>query len=742
MADKITYTDKVGVRSNSLPDINKWRDDDSNEVKSKFNALVDELGLGGVDDNVRVVSINTGGATNKIKDTLDAITDSSVNKPYLVVVRPGAGTTAYVEDNFTIPAYVTLISEGGRLVTTISANTTTGNLITLSDGSSVKGFTFTGKTGAGGTCVVAGSAGNYEVDSNNVLDCDIGISISHASAKVNILNHNLETSVDTITDGVLVSAGNVTIDILKVVNSSTITNIVRCLGTSVVTGRNIESFSANTSIGIKLEDTARVNMYGISLVDCNDGVVIEDGVTATFDNVKIFNAAQDGVRCDIGDGSAKDLSFSSVLIDSESAVSPRYDLNVICPNTTARGYIQADLSKAFINPSASFVTQTLNTFSGDQKFDLSAELGVGSQIRPKEAVFGEGDSHVNELVYSFDGVSTYTDRTTEAKSDSGSTWTFDGVTSGNAIYIANILLDSGSSPIPFYGVKIDINTAAVLGAGDIIAEYWNGAWTEFNACTVKSSGSYFKFAKDYFGQTGDFHIKFDPDILDDWAPNDPVTFGSNRYWVRFRISSNITTAPIFEQNKISSSRSEKNPDGSDEYHGNARTIKKVILSAAGPIEGNMQSADIYVDENVGEGFSNNRFTTVGDILGFNFELPEDCDTSGKLILVWKGKFAAAGDPQFTIRHKVVSPGDAMTISEPAASGDTITTLSTIRTIAANVREDFRVDLDVSAAIPARENGFGDEIWVTIQYSDRSTSGNFDLVSISANYLSDQNGRHL
>ena len=55
-----------------------------------------------------------------------------------------------------------------------------------------------------------------------------------------------------------------------------------------------------------------------------------------------------------------------------------------------------------------------------------------------------------------------------------------------------------------------------------------------------------------------------------------------------------------------------------------RTVKKLTLDAAGPIEGAMQSQDIYVDQNVGVAFENNRFTAVGDIYGFSFELPEDC----------------------------------------------------------------------------------------------------------------------
>ena len=180
----------------------------------------------------------------------------------------------------------------------------------------------------------------------------------------------------------------------------------------------------------------------------------------------------------------------------------------------------------------------------------------------------------------------------------------------------------------------------------------------------------------------------------------------------------------------------------------ARVYKKLAVDAIRPIEGNMQNASIYVDENVGVGLENNRFTSAGDLLGISFELPEDCDTSAPIIFVWKGKFATTGNVDFTVRRKIVKPKGAYTNAEPAASGEVIiVTTGTIAIDAANSRRDFRVDLDVSDAIPSRSgnvdpfDNFGDEIWITLQYPTRG-AGNFDYTKLSANYLSDFNGRHV
>jgi hypothetical protein len=416
--------------------------------------------------------------------------------------------------------------------------------------------------------------------------------------------------------------------------------------------------------------------------------------------------------------------------------SGRYNANVENPNSTTIGNGFTLVDDFFLVDGASFFAYLLDTKESDEALKILAELHVGNSIRPSESVFGAGDSHTFEHVYTFDGISTYTDQTDIAASPTSSTFTLDGVTAGNSIYIANRF------PITFEGIKIAIETAASIGAGEIIAEYWNGAWTEFNGCTVLASPGFLKYAKNYFSQSGSYHIKYNPFIRDDWAVNDPPGLGTDYYWMRFRVVTAITTSPVIQQIKVHTNRTEINVDGTQEFHMDARVYRKLTVDAVKPIEGSMQNASLYVDENVGVGLENNRFTTAGDILGISFELPEDCDTSAPLIFVWKGKFAVAGNVDFTIRRKIVAPGDPYTNTEPLPSGETLlVTTGTIAIATADAREDFRVDLDISDAIPSRSPGFGDEIWITLQYPTRG-AGNFDYSKLSVNYLSDFAGRHI
>ena len=67
---KITWIDKTALHP-AWDEEYQFTADNANETKASINDLYDAVGEGATDDNVRIVSINTGGATNKIKDTLD-----------------------------------------------------------------------------------------------------------------------------------------------------------------------------------------------------------------------------------------------------------------------------------------------------------------------------------------------------------------------------------------------------------------------------------------------------------------------------------------------------------------------------------------------------------------------------------------------------------------------------------------------------------------------------------------------
>ncbi|MCK5606780.1 hypothetical protein KAR91_33065 [Candidatus Pacearchaeota archaeon] len=676
-------------------------------------------------DTAQTITVAISGAMyTDPKTAIEGISDSSILKPYVVEIYAGNYT---ISNPIAVPDYVTVKGIGNVL---LLADTPANNMFNITGTCFIEGIAVRNATS--GIAFNIDSTGNVVLTGITIIDCDKGIVASGTGLTLTVRGITLLTIADTITTGISVDEGNVVLSDIVVGSNSTVATIIDCsVAATVLTIDTLRSFSPNVTTGIKIA-TSRVSIHNVNIVGIYDALVCEDGCNVLVNALNVFNAQNDGFRIeDVGADTQVQFQSSTVL-DSTG-----FDLNLLSATCIISGGGRTSIDKLNFVSGARLYGSIVDLKEGDEGFNILGELHVGHSLFPTESVLGAGDSHTFEYVYSFDGTATYTDRTAAAISFSGSTFQFDGVTAGNAIYIANRF------PITFEGVKIALASAGVSNYGDIVAEYWNGAWTEFNGCTVKADKPFYKYRKDYFAQSGSYHLKYNPFIIDDWVVNDPPSLGDDYYWMRFRIDTAITTSPVIQQIKIHTDRTEINIDGTIESHAGARTYKKLVVDAVRPLEGNMQNGSIYVDENVGVGLDNNRFTTTGDLLGVSFELPEDCDTSAPLIFVWKGKFAAAGTVEFTVRRKIVQPGDAYTNAEPAASGDTLTILTGNVVIGAgDVREDLRVDIDISDAIPSRDAGFGDEIWITLQLSTRGAAGNFDYTKLSANYLSDFNGRHV
>jgi hypothetical protein len=681
-----------------------------------------------------VTVAKSGGDFTSIKSAINA--QDGVTKT-TILVAPGI----YTEDNpITCKSEITLKAAGGENTVEVVAQNASQNLFDLVTSFFVQDIYVSGVSGADkyAFSFVSASPGASLLEDVLIENCSNGILLNGAS--LSLVTRNIAFQGTFTGYSARVLAGNFGGTSLSVVGFSTIPTVVNVSGVnSIATINDIVSFSANVTTGISIQDQSRVVINNSSLVGMTDGVVLEGGCNFRSNALTVFNAQQDGLRInDVG----ADTSWNCAGCTLKD--STRYDINILSSTALATGTGETNIDKFNFVAGAQLIGAIIDDKEDDEGFNILGELHVGLPEQGYESAIGGGDSYTRGmLVYTETSGNVFADVSDIARSASSSTFAFPGTAIDNAIYIASSLSDV-SDVLSHFGIKAKIDTAATIGAGEIVLEYWNGSsWATFNGCTSKSSPGYFKYAKDYFGLSGSYHIKYNPFIIDDWAKNDPMSLGTSYYWVRFRIDTAITTSPSIQQIKLHTNRTEINADGTIEFHSDARVYKKLVVDAVRPLEGNMQNGSIYVDENVGVGLENNRFTTVDDLLGVSFELPEDCDTSGPLIFVWKGKFAAAGSVEFTIRRKIVSPGDAYTNSEPAASGETLTVLTgTVVIGAGNTREDLRVDLDISDAIPSRDADFGDEIWVTIQYSTRGTAGNFDYTKLSANYLSDFNGRHV
>lgn len=341
---------------------------------------------------------------------------------------------------------------------------------------------------------------------------------------------------------------------------------------------------------------------------------------------------------------------------------------------------------------------------------LLGNLSVGSENIPKESSFGGGNSHTRGMkVFTNTNleVGTWGDITTALSSISGSTvLLFPGTGIGNTLYVGG--------DIEFPGVKHSI-TAGVVG-GSMIHEYWNGSsWIVFNEMTSDSDFPYSQYGTSHMKQLGSKQVRFQD--MPGWATKN--LNGLNKYWIRFRISSSITTIPIGEQFKLHTHRTEINKDGFVEYFGNARQVRDLLwhqrlvddLAGSSPANVSIQLANNITITPIDNRFIDGTTDGVGGIIN----VPDGLDTSKpiKLQIGWRPSTNNIGDIEFETRHAIVAEGSSVDGSISSTLQSTIVSVNNQQDIFISTIIEF----NINSAIPG--NLFALSIF------RNATSGNLD-----------------
>lgn len=564
----------------------------------------------------------SGGDFTTIAGALASITDASAIKPYEIKIGAGVFSTA----PFTMKSYVNV--QGLEGSTIISASTTTSALITMASNTEIKDISITGADGVGGIAVT-NTVGNTGIICKNitVMDCETGFLFTGASTQVT-LNNCICLRVPTQT---MTTAYNFNTNAL-----------VNCLGIQA-----IGNVAAKITTGFDIDTSCESNIQSITVIDATTGLSIDGSANLEIESGFIQDCTT-GILLD-------DAILSMLGIDCKDNTT---DINVT--NTGAEMRIAGsniDSTKmtfiaGFTNKIGAFVDPSSDAPS-DKGLTVFGELNVGTPEKGHEAAFGEGDSTARGmLVYTENTSNTFVDVSSEAQSETGSTFTFTGIAADNRIYVGSSL-DNGTAKLFHYGIKAITTTATVLGAGEIRAEYYNGsAWVEFNTMSTKSSPDYTRHAKSIFERVATEQIRYCPDMLTDWTANDPMTLGTSYFWIRLVIQTAITTAPIFEQFKLHTNRFEANEDGFNEYFGNSRPTgqlnwKMTDNQAFGLSPTNQ---DIFLYNNVaGEldigmgGLENGFVNSATDVIGNVFRIPPDMDTSTPITVKLLFTADATGD---------------------------------------------------------------------------------------------------
>lgn len=664
------------------------------------------------------VAISGGDYTNPV-DALNSITDNSSTKRYCIKIAPGIYTIDNSGGPVALKDFVGLTACSIRSVV-FEPTDPTQDMFTGANFAYIDGVVFTGNTS--GYVLNHTTTGNVNINDCVLRDCGNGLLLNGGSSILEVRRFVVNNpAATTTTYGVKVESGNfISYDIIAR-STSRVTTLLDISGAGTIGAIvNVASLSPNVDTALRVYDGALVSGSVFNFVGVNDGLVVYgNNTTVRVDSFKIVQAQQDGFRID-NFGTGLQLSLYSGVVSQCT----RWNFNILNPNCSVTGNGFTEIEKGNVVPGAGFYASLIDITEDDEGFNVFGELHVGIPERGAESVMGEGDSYTRSmLVYTETAGGVFTDVSEAAKSASGSTFTFPGVAADNAVYVASSLANA-SDVLKHFGIKVKTDTACVPGTGEIVAEYWNGsAWTEVNAMEVASSGAYYPYAKQYFERVGSCHIRyacFLESTTTDWAKNDPMTLGTDYFWMRFRIDSTITTAPVIQQFKLHTNRFEVNTDGWIEYFGKARPLSTINWNwglFGGFFGGEMGSQPIYLSTNLYGQFSDNEWNTDGDKTGFYTALPLDCDTSCPITVKWACRPDFTGNVQWTIRWARLTEGD-LTYPTSGAAPATYPTEQSIalpsEAVVTGETKTFIVDIDVSDFVSRRETSEGDILAVSIE----------------------------
>ena len=247
--------------------------------------------------------------------------------------------------------------------------------------------------------------------------------------------------------------------------------------------------------------------------------------------------------------------------------------------------------------------------------------------------------------------------------------------------------------------RLNTDTVANPGTGDVAREYWDGdSWEAFTAMATNADAPYGSRADNIGTVTGSEQVRFGN--CDDQVKT--TVNGVEKYYIRFRITSAITSGPVIEQVKLHTNRFEVNADGFTEYFGDGVYSQDLVmhwhlteqLVGFSPINENITFAS-----GLTLAYSDNEFvSSATDGRGGYVVIPEGMDTSKDLEfeVLWTPLSNNSGDVVYQIDTYQTSVGDTLDSGNTAVSAqDTVTVASN----SDNLLTKTVISLDVQNLVP-------------------------------------------
>jgi hypothetical protein len=447
----------------------------------------------------------------------------------------------------------------------------------------------------------------------------------------------------------------------------------------------------------------------------NYGVLVQNGgfLDATgiqFEAGLVAVRAENGLNCHIVGGTmincvngVEILNTPTALYSIQTQLNTGIDLTIedeISPVVSTGCSFNTDklsLPSNVENISLQYFDDSLDNERG---FHTIGNMIVGDIKHPAEVFLGNGSTNIQDLVVlQFDGA-TYTDITASmSPSDLTPALVFDSGAIGDITYVGN--------DTHFSGLRVDISTIMASGAVfptlPVSVQYWDGlAWVEFTHMSAQHFFPHASHANNLFSVIEQQDIRFNNDIV----LGETVVNGITKYWMRFVVTTTLTTNPALLNMKIFGSTTLFTFDGFQLYYGKARPVREVAFDTSWIVAKNPgapTSQNVWASKNLWMNRDNNSYAP-GEIATFAFYVPATFDSSTPLhfefAFISDNIAATQADFQFNLIYACYLEGQPMFTTSAAAPATTVeeTTLLVALTpdqTAGNNLAIQRVDVDLS-----------------------------------------------
>ena len=550
--------------------------------------------------------------------------------PYLTIAAALAASTAgdvvrlrpgnYTEQNLTMPNRVSLVGENWSS-TFVGDIAGTANILIMGTDCSVSGITlvvpsgaFAGLLHSAGT----GSVTGINIQGDGAAGAGWGI---YKNGTGKLIGGSIRCETGGLASYLLVNSGVLALDDVHLPQSAgAVGSAIYALNTGIFQCQGFNVGNSNCADAVLLSGTAVMRLYSPNIFNVTNAVhLIQDGPSLTISGGRIG-----GVTL-------------SVLVDPA----------LTGTGTTVR-VLGTVLEPLFSFPSAAaanadfalqFNQEETNLRETKQRL-IGGDLSLGFPELGSAFSSGKGDPYSDGIrVITSDSTATsatlggtLTDVTTEAASRTGSTFTFQGVAANHCIYVGSLRTDAAGASLKHWGHQFNQVIAGV--GGSYVAEILSGgAWVAIGVQAVSIAELYRYSSQVFLRANSDEGIQFGIDNTTSWSSI--TILGSSSYWVRWRIQTTVTTAPVFERVRVETSSLGVNRIGQLRARGLSRW--RSLLYAVGNSWGEVSGGGA-ADANilVGAGGVPTEWTQKikkgglngnGDSVSFQFQIPDGICTS-------------------------------------------------------------------------------------------------------------------